>query len=153
MLPGTMNERDKYLTEGFAIFPRAQSQLSRTLRIQGIAEPDGIRTVQLDVGRRATATISGPLREQVGGRASPMLVDRGGNTYTAIGYIYEGAEGVEIRLDPARGITVGDVPPLPTAGNQKLRLLFRVTEDSTIVGFRLGDVAVASCNLRVEAKP
>ncbi len=48
------------------------------------------------------------------------------------------------------GIDVGaDLPHLPTTGNQKLTLLFRITEGVTIVSFRIGDVVVGTCSVSV----
>ncbi len=152
VLPGTIKQQDKFLTEGIAMFSRDRQQYSRTLRIQGFFEPEGTRVVQLDVGRRNAATIFGSIRANVGERAVPMLVDRDGNTYTAVGYVHEGRDGTEIRLDPNRGMTLDVIPPLPTAGNQKMRLIFHVTEGATIVGFQLDDSVVASCNLYVPEK-
>ncbi|MHC4414496.1 MAG: CvpA family protein [Planctomycetota bacterium] len=149
-LPGTMKEQDKLLIEGDAIFRQTRQRFSRALLIKGIAEPPGTRLVQVNVGRSSTANIYGPVRDRAGEGATPALVDDRGHQYTPIGYIHENPEGVRIKLEPSRGIrSITDLPHLPTAGDQKLRLLFRVTDGVTIVGFRLGDVTVGTCNLAV----
>lgn len=148
VLPSTMAHVDRYLTEGFAVFPPGRQSFSRNLLIQGIREPTGTKIVQLDVSRSSSADMFGTARKLAGEDATPYLVDEDGNTYTAIGFIHESSEGVTIRLDPTLGIAaVSELPHLPTAGTQKLRLIFRVTEGVKIVGVRLGNIPIASCDL------
>ncbi len=152
VLPSTMKQQDKLLIEGIALFTRDRQQYSRTLRIQGFYAPAHTRVVQLDVGRRNAANIYGSVRDHVGAKAVPLLVDRQGNTYTAVGYVYEGRDGTEIRLDPTRGLTLDVIPSLPTSGSQKMRLIFHVTTGATIAGFQLDDHVVASGTLYVPEK-
>ncbi len=148
MLPGTIKEVDKFLVEGYALFPNERQFLARNLMIQGLHEPPGTKIIQLDVGRDSTADMYGEARKSAGEGAAPMLVDIEGNTYTAYGYIHESVEGTAIRLNPVGGInSVSELPSLPSSGGEKIRLLFRVTEGATIVGVRLGEVPIASCNL------
>ena len=153
VLPGTMKHVEKELVEGYALFPLGRTSFSRNLLIEGIRENPGTRIVQLDVSRSSAASLYGNVRKLAGADATPFLVDGEGYTYTAIGYIHEGTEGVAIRLDPTNGIqSVSELPHLPTSGNQKVRLIFKVTEGVTIVGVRLGSTPIASCNLTVAAK-
>jgi hypothetical protein len=154
MLPGSINANDeRFLTDGEGVFPSGgKTHVARNLRIVGIHEPPGTRVIQLEVDRRSSANIYGAVRSQASDDAMPVLVDSGGNTYTAVGYIHEGPGGVSIKLDPANGISLGQLPHVPTAGGEKLRLVFQVTEGTQLVGFRLGDVPVVSCNLGVPAK-
>ncbi|MCH8152674.1 MAG: CvpA family protein [Planctomycetes bacterium] len=149
-LPGTMKESNKFLVSGDAQFKKGRGMISRQLRIKGIDEPGGTRIVKLNVSRGRSADIFGPLRERAGAKARPVLIDSQGHQYSPIGFIHENPEGVRIFLDPARGIaSADDLPHLPTTGEQELRLVFRVTDDVTIVAFRLGDVTVGTCNLIV----
>ncbi len=148
LLPGTIKEVDRFLVEGYALFSNERKILARNLMIQGLQEPPGTKIIQLQVARDSAASMYGEARQLAGERAAPMLVDIEGNTYTAYGYIHESAEGTAIRLNPVGGINaVSELPSLPSSGGEKIRLLFRVTEGVTIVGVRLGDVPVASCNL------
>lgn len=149
-LPGTMKESNKYLVSGDALFKTGRARVSRALRIKGIDEPLGTRIVQLNVSRGRSADIFGPLRDRAGAEARPVLIDSQGHQYSPIGFIHVNPEGVRIFLDPTRGIaSADDLPHLPTTGDQELRLVFRVTDNVTIVGFRLGDVPVGTCNLIV----
>ncbi len=149
-LPGTMKESNKFLVSGDAHFKKGRGMISRQLRIKGINEPGGTRIVKLNVSRGRSADIFGPLRERAGAKARPVLIDSQGHQYSPIGFIHENPEGVRIFLDPTRGIaSADDLPHLPTTGEQELRLVFRVTDDVTIVAFRLGDVTVGTCNLIV----
>jgi hypothetical protein len=151
MLPGSIKHSERYLTEGKALFKAGgQMHIARNLRILGIHEPPGTRVIQLEIDRTSSANIYGPVRDQASGSELPVLVDSRGNTYTAVGYVHEKPDGVEIRLDPANGISVGDLPHVPTAGRQRMRLVFQVTEGVTLAGFRVGDVPVVSFSLPVE---
>jgi len=153
MLPGTIKHQDRYLTEGTGVFQAGgKMHVARNLRIQGIFEPPGTRIVQLRVDRRSSANIYGAIKSQVPGSAMPMLVDSNGNAYWAIGYIHESRDGVEIKIEPGDGISLGALPHVPTSGSQKMRLLFRVTEGTTLAAFKVGDVPVASCNVTVDPK-
>lgn len=149
-LPGTIKESNKFLVSGDGHFKKGRGFISRALRIKGIDEPAGTRIVQLNVSRGRSADIFGPLRDRAGAKARPVLIDSQGHQYSPIGFIHVNPEGVRIFLDPARGIgSADDLPHLPTTGDQELRLVFRVTDSVTIVGFRLGDVPVGTCNLIV----
>jgi hypothetical protein len=150
MLPGTINEVDRYLTDGFAIFRTGnQMHVARNLRIEGLHEPKETRVVQIRVDRGVRVNIYSGALKMADENARPMLIDNKGNVYSCMGYIHEGREGTEIRLDPREGIDVSRLPHLPTAGNDKLRLTFHVTEGVTIVGFQVGGINVGSCNLYV----
>lgn len=152
-LPGTMNEREKFLTYGDAVFKKTRDRVSRALLIKGIAEPPETKIVQVNVSRGSSGDLYGWARERAGPKATPTLVDSGGHGYSAIGYIHKKPEATRIFLDPGRGIqSIEDLPHLPTAGAQELRLVFRVTEGATIVGFRLGDVTIGTCNLTAYGK-
>ena len=152
-LPGTIKESNKFLVSGDALFKMGRGLISRALRIKGIDQPAGTRIVQLNVSRGRSADIFGPLRDRAGAKARPVLIDSQGHHYSPIGFIHVNPEGVRIFLDPGRGIaSADDLPHLPTTGEQELRLVFRVTDNITIVGFRLGDVAVGTCNLIVTEK-
>ncbi len=127
-------------------------QVARNLRILGIFEPPGTRVVQLKVDRSSSANIYGSIKDRASNSDMPMLVDREGNTYSAIGYVHQKPEGVEIRLDPTNGISLGELPHVPTAGHHRMRLVFQVTEGANLAGFRLGNVPVVSFHLPVPPK-
>lgn len=151
-LPGTIKHEDRFLTEGYGIFPKGAGSYSRQQQIRGIYEPPGTRIVQLEVGRTSSANIGGRVRAEAGDSASPVLVDDRGNTYTAMGFIYDRPDGTEIRLAPGTGLAMRDIPQPPSAGNQALRLVFQVTEGTTLAAFRVGGVNVAACRFDVPRK-
>lgn len=148
-LPGSMKELDKKLLEGFAVFGRDRSFVGQQLRIDKFYETLGTRIVQVDVSRGQPGSIFSRAADKAAPDAVAMLVDSVGNTYTAIGYVHERPDGVAIRLHPAQGLSADLIPHLPTSGTQKLRLIFQVTINSTIVGLQLGDVPLARCNISV----
>ncbi len=54
------------------------------------------------------------------------------------------------KLIPGRGLgSYDELPRRPSVGGQTLKLLFRVTAGRTIVGLRVGDVVVGTCNVLV----
>ena len=136
-----------YLTDEIGPLPFCQG-CGHTKLVKAIDDA----LVKLKVDRTSRANIYGSVKGQVSNDARPMLIDHQGNTYTAVGYVHQSPDGVEIRLDPANGINVGALPHVPTSGNHRLRLVFQVTEGVTVVGFKVGDVPVASCNITVEAR-
>jgi hypothetical protein len=153
MLPGSIKHRERFLSEGKALFPAgSQSHVARNLRILGLHEPVGTRVVQLRIDRASSANIYGPVRDRASAGDVPVLVDGAGNRYSAIGYLHQKPEGIEIMLDPANGISVGGLPHVPTAGHHRMRLLFQVTEGASLTGFRIGDVPVVSFSLTVPPK-
>ncbi|MCH8211390.1 MAG: CvpA family protein [Planctomycetes bacterium] len=154
-LPGTIHVNDEgFITDGKGEFKPGGTRPARALRLKGIAESEGTKIVQLTVRRGSASDIFNPgLRQQAGDNAAPMLVDSLGRTYRAIGYIYDRGDSVDLSLTPRRPIrTVAELPQLSPSGGRKLILIFRVTEGVQLVGLRLGDIPVASCNLTV-ARP
>jgi hypothetical protein len=151
-MPSGLKEIDKFLTEGKGEVPRGGTRPSRQLRIKGVYEPEGTRAVQLLVKRDGVADLYG-MRESAGGDGFIALVDTEGNEYYPIGYIWRKPELTYIELAPkAYTRTMQDLPNLPTSGNQEIDLIFYVTEDVTIKGVRLGDLAVARANLKIPAR-
>lgn len=149
-LPGTMREHERYLVEGTMTYRSGGDRPTRSLLIMGIEEPPGTKVVQLNVSRGTAADIFGAVRTQVGENAPLSLVDSQGNTYSPIGYLHQHREGTTLRLEPGRFIrSAEDLPVLPTSGTDQLRLIFRVTLNSTIVGFRYGNVTMGHCNVPV----
>ena len=100
------------------MFSRDRVHIGKALRIDQFYEPSGTRVVQVDVSRDKPGSIFGRVAEGAGAGAVPMLVDSEGHTYTAIGYLHERADGIEIRLDPGQGLAADQVPHLPTSGSQ-----------------------------------
>jgi len=150
-LPGTIREEDNYLTRGHGDFTGRAHRPSRALRVRGIAEPLGTKIVQVEIARNLPTDIFGDLRRAVGREGRLYLVDDHGNRYQPIGYIHQHRDATTVRLHPTRLIDrVEDVPMLPAAGHENLRLIFRVTEGIRITEFRYGDVVVGYCNIVVE---
>lgn len=142
---------DYYIDAGEGEFPGGMRATSMKLSIKGIYEPTGTRIVQVDVARESPASLFGAVNERAGAGAKIMLVDSQGRPYYPIGYIHQRPDQTtRIKVDFTNYMdTMDKIPALPTAGGQPLKLLFAVTLNSTIVGFKLGDVTVGTCNLEV----
>lgn len=146
-----MDVIDDHMVQGRVRIRRGGERVPHEVRVQGIHEMEGTQIVQLDVSRRNTADLYGPVRSQVDEDAVPFLVDRNGNRYRPIGYVYDDTSFIEILLDPKRGAgTLRDLPELPSAGDHTLQLIFRVTEGAELVRFQLDNTVVANVDLAVE---
>ena len=144
------NNDKSYFVSGEHLFESGGPRPSRKLAIQGLFEPSGVRIVQLDVSRDSPASIFGPIQKEVSDRALIVLVDNRNQTYSPYGYIHISGEGTHLKLEPTRYIkTQSQLPLLPLSGTQRLKLLFMVTLDVTIVEFRVGDIIVGTSNLKI----
>jgi hypothetical protein len=77
-----------------------------------------------------------------------------GGSFRPIGYIYIRPDGTEINIDRSGGVShVKDLPTVPTAGDNRMYLLFTVTENATIAGLQCGDVTVGVCTIVVPPQP
>ena len=143
---------DHELSEGKHLFSRERKSVSRAMRIDSFYEPAGTRVVQVDVSRNSPGSIFSAAAQQAAEGSVPMLVDSNGHTYSAVGYVYEKPKGIEIRIEPATGLSADQIPHLPSSGNQKLRVIFYVSENSQIIGLQYGDVSLARCTLDITPK-
>ncbi len=142
-----------FIIGGDGDFDRAGGERpSRNLMIKGIDEPSGTRIVQVNVSRESAANIFGSVKEKTGNDSKIMLVDSSGRPYLPIGFIHDKPDNkTRIFVDFQNYITRFDqLPMLPSAGGQTLRLLFSVTENATITGFKVGDVTVGTCSFLVQ---
>jgi hypothetical protein len=147
---GTLRHVDNYFTEGEHTFHTGRDMVMGRLRIRGLHQPLGTRVVQVDVSRNSPASIFGPARDHHGASARIALVDELGNRYSPIGYIHQHRQGVTIKLDPRRLLATADnLPFLPTAGEDRLRVIFHVTEGRTITALHYGDTPIGQCNVLV----
>jgi hypothetical protein len=147
---GSLEHVDRYLTQGSATVDRNRNvTFSRRLMIQGVHEPAGTRCVRLNVSRGRPTDIF-RIASEVESGARIALVDAQGNSYFPIGYMHVKSNRIDITLDPANFVaTYDELPRLPTAGNQELFLYFYVTKGATIEGLRIGEMAIARCDLPV----
>ena len=68
------------------------------------------------MGRTSSANIYGDeVWNRAGDDPRARLIDDRGNTYSAIGFIYEGRVKTEIRLAPSTGLSADILPVLPAA--------------------------------------
>jgi hypothetical protein len=151
-LPGNIRHMDQRLIEGRGLFGSTGLRPSRTLRVLGIFEPAGTKAVQVDVSRGTPADIFGSVREQASPNAEVVLVDDRNNTYPPVGYIHRHRNGTEIVLNPRTFVRTSDqLPLLPTAGTDRLWLVFYVTDNATVTALRYGGITVGTCQVPVTA--
>jgi len=142
-------EKRYYFTAGKHTFKSTRSTGSRKLKIQGIYEPTGTRVVRVDISRGKGGDIF-RFYSVEGDDADLALVDASGSEYRPIGYFYHSSAGYQLFLDPANRIKAGNELPTPaTGGDHTLEVLFYVTENTTLTGFRFGTVNVGTMDVRV----
>ncbi|UCD75098.1 MAG: CvpA family protein [Phycisphaerales bacterium] len=149
---GTMQvTSERFLREGEAHFSRGGERPPRTLAIEGIYQPQGTKVVLLDISQESPASIFGAVAQLVQDDARLALVDSNGRKYSPIGFIHYTADSrIHVKLSPGSYLrTIDEIPSIPRAGGQTLKLVFRVTEGMTIVSFTWGEQIVGHCNLPV----
>lgn len=74
-----------------------------------------------------------------------VLVDSTGQTFEAVGYIYEDQQNYKVRYTPSSPLgSLNDAPNLTmTNPDRKLKLIFRVSVGVNLVRFGVGDIALA----------
>ncbi|MFW5653936.1 MAG: hypothetical protein ACOC0P_07800 [Planctomycetota bacterium] len=116
---------------------------SRKLRVDSIAEPEGTKVLQVDVG------LESPLRlkeyrsqDRDNFIPGPVITDTIGQRYYPIGYIIRDLDGpnrIEVMIDPSKQIRdLKELPTLSRARPQELRLIFRVNRGVTLNSFSYG---------------
>jgi hypothetical protein len=142
----------KLLDSGKGFIPKNDQGgiISRALRIEKIYAPKGTRIVQVDVSRTSPADLFSRVRDRARDDDELSLVDSRGATYRPIGYIYTKVDGTEISIDRSGGVSrISDLPSIPTSGDNRMFLLFTITEGVTIDGFQAGEITVGTCSLTV----
>lgn len=127
---------------------RRNTPVSRNLRVERYEIGQGQAMVKLDVssgspfGFLTPAARSAPLDQPL------KLIDTNGNAYEAIGFEYMDRELMELRYTRGSTLTgVGDTPTLSTTrDDQRLRIMFIITDGVEIDRFAIGDVIVARFN-------
>lgn len=119
--------------------------LNRSLRINRFDTPDDVVIVQLNVTRGAVMSLMSTAAQNAPQDEPLRLYEEGGVLYyDAVGYVYEDSQYYKIRYTPAdalRGMNdLADKGALPSQSKPgKLRLLFRCSRGSKVVGFGIGD--------------
>jgi len=130
------------------------NQINRDLRVDTFATGADRALLQIDVSPERAGSVLGRAYRTAQGVVPPQVIDTNGTPYQAIGYIYEDDEQFEVRLtpgNPIRGLT--ELPRLASARrDQRLTLLFYVTEGAEIDTYALGNKAILDFDppIRVE---
>lgn len=143
---GLSIDDQKRITDGENTFVldriRKSAGAERTLIVDKILVPDGQVMIQVIVDSRNREW--GLLSDVAAGvdmGAGPVLTDENGTSYTPVGFAYETATEMTLRVSPASPITRVDAMPILTRSkpDQKLTLLFRVGRDVKLKSFSVGE--------------
>ncbi len=159
---GLILQRDTLIADGQAKFDiksqmgRNNTPTDRKLRVDKFAIGDRQQLVQIDVSPDMPASmLDGAMR--IAATDKPIkLIDTEGDEYEAIGFIYEDDKIVEIRYTNGSTLKgLSDMPSLSTSriGDQKLRILFIVSEGVEIEYLLVGDDAVLHFQPAMPANP
>lgn len=120
--------------------------LNRSLQVREFAATDDTRVVQLRVGGNSRIGLLTAAALNADPNQAPTLVDENGTRYVAIGYVYQDAAEVHIRLSPGRPMrAVTELPnggPTPSRPDQRFYLVFRVSQGVKLKYFTVGDTAI-----------
>jgi len=147
-----MSHTELWLTEGEITKAATGSRPGKNLRIKGIYAPENSQIVQVRVDPRSAANIfDRDIWNSIDPGSAIKLVDSRGSTYRPIGYFHKRADNrYKVKLDRSNRTTTDDIPQIPGAGNEELRLIFYVTVGETLAGLKVGDVTVGTCSVYVE---
>ena len=145
-MPSSMGHSDGYLTEGYMKIRGGgkASRINRGLQIKGVAQTEGTTIVQVDISRNSPANLFNIVRKQAKQGDRISLTDTDGNSYAPMGMYYRGRDGTEVRLDRKNFLrTMEDLGAQPASGStQEMKLLFEVTNGSTLDELYLGNIMV-----------
>lgn len=137
--------------EFFTVSP---TRPGRGLEIAGILQPGGTSLVQVDVSLSSKANIFKETLRNTANAEDPavILIDDKGRPYSAIGYMWTKPDGkTRIRVDFEKQIRrLSEMPALPSSDTHKLKLIFAITNGSTIAGMKVGDAVVGTCAVLVD---
>lgn len=145
----TLNDANE-IVEGEAKFDhseigRGNVPNSRELRVDRFAVGSSQSIVQVDMSAGKPISLLSKAARSAPTDQPIVLVDTDGDEYEAIGFAYWDRELFHIRYTP--GATLGgvaDTPPISSArDDQRLVLVFIVTEDVEIAQLAIGDVVIA----------
>lgn len=143
-----------FLSGGKGIYKKGSSlQISRSQRISGFSHPEGTELLMLDASRRSNGIDMWGDRSKsfkdLGTDVALELVDSHGKGYKPVGHIWERQADVELSFDPSKPIQkISALPPQPSSGEHKLKLVFIVPVNTVIVGIRMGKTLIGTCELK-----
>ncbi len=135
-----------YIRGGDAKFRKedlASIGMDRALRLEEFLVDGETAIVQLDVSPSSVLSIVSPEAKEAGGGA-PTLIDNRGQTYEAVGFIYQDSLLTHIRFMPGSPIQGDrDLPSISAnRPDQKLILLFRVSIGVEIKSYAIGSKGI-----------
>jgi len=138
--------KTNYIQSGDAKFRKedfGQVGMDRALRLEEFLVDSETAIVQLDVSPSSALSIVSPESKEAGGGA-PTLIDNRGQTYEAVGFVYQDALLTHIRFMPGSPIQGDKDLPSVTANrtDQKIVLLFRVSLGVEIKSYAIGNKGI-----------
>jgi len=127
------------------------------LQIRQFQTTEDTTLVQVDVSLRSRQSLLGQAAAAAERVVPPVLIDRNGLRYEAVGYFYRDSSIVRLRYtpgNPIRGLTELErdgVALSRSAAEQELILLFRVSSGVEIERFVIGNTVIAEYSPPIEA--
>lgn len=160
-LPGAINKQNKgglsldsenRVIDGQVTLERKSfgvQGLSRDITVERFGETPDTVVVQVDVSIRSRVSLFGQAVDAAQGVLKPTLVDSIGQTYDAVGYIYDTGDAITVRFTPGRPIQqFSELPSLSRSRPQeRLILLFRPSAGVTLTRFMLGGKVIEEISL------
>lgn len=144
---GGADGKTNVIMRGKQTFRRDQfnTKAPQALRVGMFNTTPDTAILQVDVSLDSKLSLLGRSVQSAESVAPPMLIDSIGQTYQAVGWIFEEPNQIDVRFtpdEPIRGLA--EIPTLSrTKSGQKLTLLFVVSKKVSIEKFTLGSNVVA----------
>lgn len=120
--------------------------LPKQLRVERFQTTEDVALVQVDMGKDMQINLTLAAFQNASQKTDgPMLIDKNGARYKAIGFIYGDKQLKHIRYTPGRPIEgMEELPSISTSRrDQTIVLIFRVTRNAPIQYMTVGKVGVA----------
>ena len=143
--------KGNFLSKGKGVYKKGSAlTISRSQRILGFAHGESTEIIMVDVSRTQSGIDMWGDRsdsfKKLGRDVALELVDSLGKGYKPVGYVWERINDVEIFIDPGKPFQkISELPPQPSSGENKLKLVFIVPSKTSLVGIRIGKTLIGTC--------
>lgn len=141
----TLNENNS-IVDGEAAFEperlkRNNAAIDRALRVDRFTTREDTVVLKVDIVAGRRTSILGRSFDTALNVVPPVLVDSNGQQYEPVGYLYEDNQMIKIRFtpqQPMRGLSELPAPLSKSRPDQKVKLIFMVSQGVTIERFQIG---------------
>lgn len=137
-----INEDNEIVNGSVTLSPEQfrERGLDPKLAVDRLYSPGETVIIQADISVNSKASLLGRAFERATQVLPPTLIDVNGQSYAAVGYIFETSDKVEVRYTPGQPLRgLAEIPELSQSRpDDQLRLIFRVSSGADVAMLTLG---------------